>query len=192
MKNVLIILGNPIKNSFTDQILNAYLKGAEQSDANINVLDLNQLKFDLNFPTGYKDIKEPEPDLIKAQELILWANHIVFIYPNWWSTYPALLKGFIDRTFLPGFAFKYREHGLAVDKLLTGRSARLIVTMDSPPWYYKFVMKSPGHHSMKKGILNFCGISPVKITTLGPIKTASVSKKTRWLERVKKIGQKLN
>jgi putative NADPH-quinone reductase len=125
-----------------------------------------------------------------AQEMIRWADHLVFFYPNWWSTFPALLKGFIDRTFLPGFAFKYRTGNRTPEKLLTGKSARLIVTMDNSPWYYRWVLKQPGHNAMKRGTLQFCGINPVRITTVGPVKTSSEKTRQKWLRSISRLGER--
>ncbi len=191
MKKILIILGHPVKDTFSGQLFENYKQGALSSGAEVKELILRDLKFELNFSSGYRGDQELEPDLVKAQELITWAEHLVLIYPNWWSTFPALLKGFIDRTFLPGFAFKYRKGSLLWDKLLTGRSARLIITMDPPPWYYWLVYRRPGHNAMKRGILEFCGIRPVKITTIGSLKISSEQKRQQWLDKVKALGRKM-
>lgn len=191
MKKILIILGHPVKDTFSGQLFENYKQGALSSGAEVKELILRDLKFELNFSSGYRGDQELEPDLVNAQELITWAEHLVLIYPNWWSTFPALLKGFIDRTFLPGFAFKYRKGSLLWDKLLTGRSARLIITMDTPPWYYWLVYRRPGHNAMKRGILEFCGIRPVKITTIGSLKISSEQKRQQWLDKVKALGRKM-
>jgi putative NADPH-quinone reductase len=101
---------------------------------------------------------------------------------------PALLKGFIDRIFLPGFAFKYREGSQFWDRLLSGRSAHLLVTMDTPPWYFRWVYRMPGHNQMKRTILEFCGIKPVTISSFGPIKNSSQKKREKWLTKVTAYG----
>lgn len=191
MKKILLILGHPVKDTFSDSLRESYKKGALASGAEVREMTLRKLKFDLNFSEGYRGTQELEPDLLEAQENITWADHLVFIYPNWWSTFPALLKGFIDRTFLPGFAFRYRSGTLLWDKLLTGRSARLIVTMDTPPWYYWLVYRRPGHNAMKRGILEFCGIRPVRITTIGSLKISSDKKRMSWLSKVEKLGRQM-
>ena len=123
------------------------------------------------------------------QEEILAADHIVLVYPNWWSTFPALLKGFIDRVFVPGFAFKYHEKGPFWDKLLTGKTARLLVTMDTPWWYYWLVNRSAGHNAIKIGVLEFCGIKPVKISVFSPVKSSDEAKRKQWLEEVRQLGE---
>ncbi len=192
MKNILIIQGHPIKDTFSEHLKNAYKNGAESTKGNIEILKLRELDFELNFSEGYRGNQELEPDLVKAQELIKWADHLVFIYPNWWATFPALVKGFIDRTFLPGFAFQYRKNSMLWDKLLTGKSARIIVTMDSPIWYYRWFIKAPGHHAIKKGILEFCGIKPVRITSLGSVKKSTETQRTKWLKKIEYFGKAQN
>lgn len=191
MKKILIILGHPVKDTFSDSLRESYKKGALASGAEIREIVLRKLRFDLNFSEGYRGNQELEPDLVKAQQDITWADHIVLIYPNWWSTFPALMKGFIDRTFLPGFAFKYRKGSLLWDKLLKGRSARIIVTMDTPPWYYWLVYRRPGHNAMKRGILEFCGIRPVRVTTIGSLKISSEHKREQWIAKAERLGRKM-
>ena len=189
MKKILIINGHPDNESFCADLANSYKKGAELTKADCKLINLIDLNFDLNLHYGYRKRTELEPDLLKVQQDILDSDHLVFVYPTWWGTYPALLKGFIDRVFLPNFAFKYRDNSLLWDKLLKGKSARLIVTMDTPKWYYSLIYKSPGHNSMKKGILEFCGIKPVKIMAFGPIKSSDDKKRQNWIKRVEKLGQ---
>jgi putative NADPH-quinone reductase len=158
----------------------------------VKEIRVSDLRFDPVLHTGYRHTQTMEEDLVRSQKLIRWADHVVFVYPTWWGTMPALLKGFIDRVFLPGFAFKYRDNSVLWDKLLTGRSARLIVTMDAPVWYYRFVYGNAGHNAMKKATLQFCGIKPVKVTTIGSVKGSKRERLESWIEKVKSYGEKLN
>ncbi len=187
---ILVINGHPHKESLCAQLAENYLKGALQTGKNARLIHLADLNFSLNLKYGYQQRTPLEPDLQKAWDDIQAANHLVMVYPTWWGTYPALLKGFIDRLFLPGMAFRYRENSLLWDKLLKGKTARLLVTMDTPKWYYKLVYLQPGHNSMRKNILEFCGIKPVKITSFGPVKTASQKRITSWLLQVQKLGER--
>lgn len=186
-KNILIINGHPDRDSFCNELSLSYKNGVKRSGSDCILLNLINLNFD-PISKGYRKPIPLEPDLKDAQKKIKEAQLIVFVYPNWWGTYPALLKGFIERTFLPNFAFKYKENSFFWDKKLKGKSAQLIVTMDTPIWYYDFFLGKPGHRSMKKSILNFTGISPVRITTLSPIKTSSKQKRERWLCKIEKMG----
>lgn len=149
------------------------------------------MKFSPNLADGYRKITELEEDLIRSQDSIRWAEHLVFVYPTWWGTMPALLKGFIDRTVLPGFAFKYRDNSPWWDRLLTGRSARMIVTMDAPVWFFRLVYGKPGHNAMKKMILEFCGIKPVKKTSFGSVKRSSEKQRESRLKGVRTPGESL-
>jgi NAD(P)H dehydrogenase (quinone) len=189
-KNILIINGHPDKESLCFALAESYKSGAVQSGANCKLVNLSDLTFDPVLHHAYRKRTELEPDLITIQQNILDSNLIVFVYPTWWGTYPALLKGFLDRVFLPKFAFKYRENSLLWDKLLKGKSARLIVTMDTPAWYYSLIYKSPGHNSLKKGVLEFCGVKPVKVTSFGPVKTSDENKRKKWIYQVAELGRK--
>lgn len=188
--NILVINGHPDPESFCAALSEAYIQGAADSGAEVRYLDLGKLKFDPILKYGYRQRTELETDLIEAQELIRWANHLVFVYPTWWGAMPALLKGFIDRVFLPGFAFKYRKDSPLWDKLLTGKSAHLIVTMDTPSWYNRWINRHAGHNVMKRNILQFCGITPVRITEITPIKPSAKEQRAKWLEQVKRQGSK--
>jgi putative NADPH-quinone reductase len=191
MKKILLLNGHPDKESLCTQFAVSYVEGASAAGADCKLIHLTDLQFDLNLQHGYRKRTELEPDLLAARQDILEAEHLVFVYPTWWGTYPALLKGFIDRVFLPRYAFQYRENSLLWDKLLSGRSARLIVTMDTPKWYYALMYRNPGHNSMKKGILEFCGIKPVHISTFSPVKTASEGRRKQWIAQVRKLGESM-
>jgi len=191
MKRILIINGHPDKESYCFELAQSYKKGADLTGADCKLVNLIDLNFDPVLRQGYRKRTELEPDLLAIQQDILNADHLVFVYPTWWSTYPALLKGFIDRVFLPEFAFRYQEKSPFPEKLLKGKTARLIVTMDTPKWYYSLAYKRPGHNSMKIGILKFCGIKPVKITSFGPVKSSNKNKRDQWIDITEQLGQKL-
>ena len=189
MKKILIINGHPDQNSFSLALAKSYEKGVLSAGASCKLINLYELSFDPVLHTGYKVKSELEPDLVMAQQELAAADHLVFVYPNWWGTYPALLKGFIDRTFIPGFAFKYHSGDSWWDKLLSGKSGRLIVTMDTPIWYYSLGFSKPGHNSLSKCILGFCGVKPVKITAFSSVRYSDEKKREKWLDKVEKLGK---
>ena len=185
----MIINGHPDKESFCFALAESYKKGADTA-ADCKLVHLIDLKFNPILTYGYRKISELELDLVKMQAEILAADHLVFVYPNWWATMPALLKGFIDRIFVPNFAFKYRENSPFWDKLLKGKTARIIVTMDTPKWYYWLINRSAGHNAMRIGVLEFCGIKPVKISVFTPVKSSDESKRKKWLAEAEELGSK--
>ena len=188
MKKILIINGHPDAESFNAALAEAYKKGAIESGAEVKEIVVRELQFNPNLQFGYRKRTELEPDLLEAQAKIKWAEHLVWIYPVWWGSLPAILKGFIDRTFLPGFAFEKIENSVWWDKLLKGKSATIISTLDQPAWYYWLVYRQPSHNAMKKLTLQFSGINPVKITTIGPLRLSKDSYRANWLKKVENLG----
>ncbi|AUN97083.1 flavodoxin family protein [Bacteriovorax stolpii] len=169
----LIILGHPDKKSLCAALADNYEKGAREKGGEVERINISDLNFNPNLKNGYRVVQNLEPDLIEAQKKVKWATHIVIVFPVWWGGVPALLKGFLDRAFLPGFAFKYRENSHNWDKLLSGKSARLIVTSDAPVWWLYLTYFHPAVNMMKKAVLEFCGVSPVEVMSFGSIKDAS-------------------
>lgn len=190
-KNIVVILGHPDSNSYCASLAESYVKAAEEKGHNLKLFKLGDARFDPILHHGHNQRQELEPDLVEIREAIQWASHIVFVYPIWWGSIPALLKGFIDRTFLPGFAFRYRPNSIWWDRLLAGRSAHLIVTMDTPPWYYRWIYKMPGHNQMKITILEWCGVKPVKISSFGPLKDSTDQQRENWRQKVIKFAERI-
>jgi len=191
MKKIALINGHPNQESFNFTLAEAYKKGAEKSGAEIKEIIIRDLDFNPNLEFGYQKRIDLEPDLIKAWEIIQWADHLVWIHPVWWGGLPAITKGFIDRLFLPGLAFKYRENSVWWDKLLTGKTAHIITTLDQPSWYYRIFYGRPSINQLKKSTLEFCGIKPVKVTYIGIIKNSKEEQRKKWIEKVYSLGEKL-
>lgn len=191
--NILLILGHPSEHSFCKALLDAYQKGAEKSGATCRVLYISRLKFDVNLSDGYKtdEAMMLEDDLLSSQKLIQWADHIVFSYPNWWGFMPAIAKGFIDRVFLPGFAFKYQSGKLFPEKLLTGKSMRLLVTMDTPKWWFYLIYRASQYHILKNIVFGFVGFNPIRFSTFGFIRRSNDKQRSKWLLKVERLGTAL-
>lgn len=192
MKRTLIINGHPTPGSFCQALAEQYHQGALSQGQSSALLNLHELNFNPNLNFGYQKRMSWEPDLEKSWDLIKNADHLVFVYPNWWGTYPALMKGFIDRLFLPGMAFGRNEKSPLPTKLLKGKTARVMVTMDSPAFYYRLFTKQPGHRSMERSILNFVGIKPVKFSNFYGIKKSEDEKRKQWLNKSYQLGVALN
>ena len=191
-RKVLVVLGHPDQRSYCASLAAAYTRAARQAGATVRRLDLAKLDFDPILHEGYKSMQALEPDLLRAQRWITWAEHLVFAYPMWWGGAPALLKGFIDRTLHPGFAFKFQTpDALFWDKLLVGRSARLLITCDGPPTAIRLLYRNPAVQAMKGMTLEFCGISPVGVTLFGPVKSATNARFHLWQRKAEDLGASL-
>ena len=189
--NVLVINGHPREDSFSDALTKSFIEGANAGGVIITELKLTDLSFNPNVIKPSPRHQYFEDDINLSQQLILEADHLVFIYPTWWGTMPALLKGFIDRVFTPGFAFNEIEGGTGYEPLLKGRSAQIITTMDTPKWVYHLIYRAPGHNAIKRATLNFCGISPIQSFIITPVKHSSEAQRKKWLMQVKDKGAAL-
>lgn len=190
MRKIAIINGHPNKDSLNFGIAEAYRSGAIEAGAEVKEIVIRDLDFNPNLQFGYQKRMELEPDLVKAWEVIQWADHLVWIHPVWWGGFPALMKGFIDRLFLPGMAYKYRENSVWWDKLLKGKTAHIITTLDQPGWYYRLFFGRPSVNQLKKSILEYCGVKPVKLTYIGIIRNSKDEQRSQWLKKVKELGKK--
>ncbi len=189
MKKILIIQAHPDKESYNFALSEAYKKGALAAGAEVQEIIIRELDFNPNLQYGYRKRTELEPDLLDAQAKMNWAEHLVIVFPVWWGSVPAMFKGFLDRVLLPGFAFKKREDSLWWDKFLTGKSARIISTLDQPAWFYRLRYGRPSYHAIKQLTLHFIGISPVRTTTIGPIRNSKDSYRQKWLHKIEQLGK---
>jgi putative NADPH-quinone reductase len=128
------------------------------------------------------------PDIAAAQDCLRWANHVVVIFPLWLGDMPAMLKAFFEHVLRPGFAFHYRPSGFP-ERLLVGRSARIIVTMGMPAAVYRWFFRAHGLKNLKRNILRFVGISPVRDTIVGSVARLDKHSIARRLEQVKELGR---
>ena len=190
MKKIAIINGHPNKDSFNFGVAEAYKAGAIETGAEVREIIIRDLNFNPDLQFGYQKRMELEPDLMKAWETIQWADHLVWVHPVWWGGFPAIMKGFIDRLFLPGIAYKYRENSVWWDKLLKGKTAHILTTLDQPGWYYRLFFGRPSVNQLKKSILEYCGVKPVKLTYIGIIRNSKDEQRTQWLKKVKELGKK--
>jgi NAD(P)H dehydrogenase (quinone) len=189
MKKILVINCHPDKESFNFALAHAYREGALQAGAEVEEIEIAALQFNPNLQHGYRQRTELEPDLLQAWQKIQWADHLVWIHPVWWGGMPAIAKGFIDRLFLPGMAFKPREGSVWWDKLLKGKTAHIISTLDQPGWYYRLMFGRPSVNQLKKSTLQFCGITPVRVSYIGIVKTSTAAQRGKWLEKVEHMGK---
>jgi putative NADPH-quinone reductase len=164
--------------------MQAYAERARTMGHEVRIQQLGNMKFDPVLWQGYKEKQQLEADLIQAQENIIWCNHWVIVYPMWWGSVPALLKGFLDRVLLSGFAYKYHKTGPMWDKLLKGRTAALITTSDAPWWWIWLQYGNADLKMLKKATLGFCGFSPVKHIRIDRVRFLTEEQRKKQIERV--------
>ncbi|MEL6652787.1 MAG: NAD(P)H-dependent oxidoreductase [Bacteroidota bacterium] len=191
MKKILLINAHPWADSYNYALAEAYERGVSQTNAQLEVIRLAERSYNPNMIHRAELDKPIEPDIQDGIDKVRWSDHLVWVFPIWWYGYPALMKGFIDKVFLSGVAYRYQEKSPFPERLLKGKSARMIMTGDTPYWYYRLVMKEAATVQLRKGTLMFSGIKPVRTTYLGPIRQATAEKRQAWLEKVERLGREL-
>ena len=179
---------HPGVEGLSKELLTAYLKGASTTGAEIEKMALRDMTFDPILHEGYRKRQGWEPDLERAVAAIMACDHFVLAHPMWWGGQPAQLKGFLDRAFLPGVAFKYKEGNPMPEGLLKGRSATVLITGDTPGFILKYLYGNPIVRQTSTQILTFCGLKPNKIHYWGPVRKQKDSVLSNWLAQAEKRG----
>lgn len=190
-KRILVLAANPNKNSFTNFLAATYATAAKKNNE-VQLLEISDMIFDLDLSTGYTEALTLEDSLKAFQLSLQWCEHLVIFTPLWWGSLPAKLKGLIDRTLLPGFAFQYEKGKSIPKKLLLGRSAQIIMTMDTPPWYYFLLQGAPAIKQLKTATLEFVGFSTLKSKMIGPIITSTSESRSKWINNIEKLGSSVH
>lgn len=188
-KKVYILMGNPDMDTLSNAMADAYEEAALAAGHEVRRHNLPEMRFDPILHKGYKVIQELEPDLKTFQENVKWCNHFVIVYPNWWCTTPALLKGLFDRAWLPHFAFNMWDNGLGWTPRLKGRSARIIMLANSSPLLQWFLF-GEFTNELARATVGFSGIAPVKIKIFYPSEHAPKEKIAAWMKTVRGMARK--
>jgi putative NADPH-quinone reductase len=187
--NVLLIDGHPDQGRFASHLLDCYA-AALPASADVTRVAVRDLAFAPILRRGYAQRTAWEPDLAQLAEAFDAADHVVFAFPMWWGAEPAELKGLIDRLMLPGFMFAYHPDDPMWDRLMTGRSADVIMTMDTPPLFLWLAYGNAVVRRWKQQILGFVGFKPVRMLTLGPVRRGGAEKNlARWRGKIENLAR---
>lgn len=185
---VLIVDGHPDEGRLTSHLLDHYA-AALGAGVTITRIAVRALSFDPDLRQGYKSEQPWEPDLERLAAALVACDHLVVGFPLWWGSEPALLKGLLDRLLLPGFAFRYRRDDPFWDRLLAGRSADVVIVVDTPPWYLAFIYGNPVVRRWRRQILGFCGLKPIRFIMLGPTRRGGAAAKLpAWRKRIEHVA----
>jgi putative NADPH-quinone reductase len=190
-RRIAIIQGHPDPQGthFGHALAESYALGAREAGHEVRTIAVAALDFPV---VRTRDEWENAvfPDAIRAaQDTIKWAGHLVIVYPLWLGSMPALLKAFLEQVMRPGFATTPVQSGKLWHKLLTGRSARVVLTMGMPAFVYRWYFGAHSLRSLERNILGFVGIAPVRETLIGLVETCGDAKRGRWLEKMRALGR---
>ena len=193
LKKIFILLGHPDSVGMCNAIADTYERAARVAGHTVERLNIGQMQFDPILHQGYRAIQPMEPDLVRFQELIKWADHVVIVHPVWWVGMPALLKGLFDRAWLPGSAFRYMRmksgaRSIFWHRLYRGKTARIIITSGTAPVLVRLL---PGNVNaqLKWGILWFAGFS-THTTWFGPAENPTPELRAHWFSKIARLGAK--
>lgn len=190
LRHAMILSAHPEPQSFNRAIANAWRLGAMEGGVSVESIEVSELEFDPRRAGGYENETPLEPDLLRVQEAIARAAHVVVAFPLWWGSVPAVLKGLFDRALLPGWAFRFEEGALFPVPGLTGRSARVLVSMDGPTWYDSLANRASARNQVARATLGFCGFKPVSVSAFGGVGHSSSEKRQEILAKTRTIGKR--
>lgn len=189
-ERVLVIDGHPdpAGERLVHALAEAYREGAQLSHEVMSLriadLDFPLLRTQADYEKG-----EPSQAIRHCQSMLDWATHVVIVYPLWLGSMPAILKGLLEQTLRPGFAFSTRQQGRWPVKLQSGKSARIVVTMGMPGWLYRWYFRAHSLRSLQRNILHFVGFRRVRATLIGNVANLSEAQREAWLQRMRRLGR---
>lgn len=189
MSRVAIIVGHARADTYCEALGEAYRQGAASAGHESRLFVTSRMTFDPILHEGFERVQPLEPDLAEAHDALFAADHIVIVFPLWLGTLPAILKAFLERVLQPDLVEPAREGRFT--KPLAGKSARVIVTMGMPGFVYRWWFGAHALKMLKRNILGFVGVAPVRTTVLGNIAGVSPDRRRAWLEEAKAMGSRL-
>ncbi|CDN53939.1 NAD(P)H dehydrogenase (Quinone) [Neorhizobium galegae bv. officinalis bv. officinalis str. HAMBI 1141] len=190
MARIAIIQGHPDASEphLCHALADAYARGAEVGGHSVERIELARMG--VPFLTSQKEQEHGtvSPPIVDAQVKIGRSDHLVLIYPLWLGSMPALVKAFLEQVARPGFAYDTARRRFD-SGLLRGKSARVVITMGMPAWYYRIGYGSHSLKALKAGILHFVGIRPVRAALVGSVAARKFGG-AKWIARMEAMGQR--
>jgi putative NADPH-quinone reductase len=189
--NILIIDGHPdpAAQRLVHALADAYRQGAEEARHDVRVVRVADLTFPVLRSQAEYEKDEPVEEVRQAQHLMDWATHVVIFYPLWLGSMPAMLKALFEQMLRPGFAFSTTTLGKGPAKYLSGKSARIVVTMGMPAFIYRWYFRAHSLRSLQRNILKFVGFRRVRATIVGRAGSLNRAQCQEWLATLRKLGR---
>jgi len=186
MARIVVIVGHARTATYCEALGESYVKGAQAGGHEVKLFVTSRMTFDPILHEGFERAQPLEEDLKEAHDAILAADHLVFVFPLWLGTLPAIFKGFLERVMQPDLVALSKKQKFP--KLLKGKSARVIVTMGMPGLIYRWVFGAYALKMLKRNILRFLGVAPVRSLVYGNVEGVGSKGRGKWLKDVEKLG----
>jgi len=190
-RRILLIQGHPdsVSHHLNRTLLQAYAEGAEAAGHSVRRTEVGALDFPVLRSANAWNMEAVPPTLKPAQDDIVWAQHMVIFFPLWLGDMPALLKAFLEQVARPGFAVGPEGAKPFGRKPLSGRSARVVVTMGMPALAYRWLYRAHSVKSLERNILGLMGFAPVNETLIGSVDGLGAAGVARWKNKLRKLGR---
>ncbi len=190
-RRILLIEGHPDASveRLNHALADAYADGARAGGHEVRRIALGALDFPVLKTAEAWHHGTLPPTLQPAQDGIAWAQHVVIFFPLWLGDMPALLKAFLEQVARPGFAVGPEGAKPFGHKPLSGRSARVVVTMGMPALAYRWYFRAHSIKSLERNILGFVGFAPIHETLVGSVENLGTAGVARWLSKLRKLGE---
>lgn len=191
----LIVYNHPREGSFCSAIREAVENGLKTGNHEYKVVDLDRDGFDPVMREkdlaafvkagriGEDGLENVDPIVLRYMKKLRWAEHLVLIFPIWWMTMPAMMKGFVDKVIFPGVVYKM-EDGNLVSMLSSLKQVTVITTMNTAQDVYKDVFGNSIEGSLIKGTFNKIGIHDIRWISLNKVKQSGDEKRWLWLDEI--------
>ena len=188
-RSIVVIQGhpNPDPARLCRALANAYVKGARDAGHTVSEIDIATLDFPI-LRTATEFAGPVSETLRSAFETIKAADHIVLVFPLWLGTLPALTKAFFEQVAHRNVAFEDSKDGGWPKGALSGRSARIVVTMGMPAFIYRFWFLAHGLRGFERNVLALIGIKPIRETLFGMVEGVSAETRESWIRQMGKLG----
>jgi NAD(P)H dehydrogenase (quinone) len=191
-RRFLVVLAHPVPESFAASAAKAVVETLEAKGHAVDLLDLYAEDFDPRLTaterTAYMEPNyQPREDVSSIVARLKAADGLVLVFPQWWFSLPAIMKGFIDRIFVPGVAFEHDKAGGRIVPLMTHiRSFWVVTSTGSPWWVVHLYMGNPVKRILKRGVAAFCAKSvDFRMLALHDMDRATQDKRKNFLAKLR-------
>lgn len=194
----LIVFNHPYDGSYCNAILESVQEGLKLGGHKCKLIHLDKDGFDpvmrgkdlMAFvqagKVGEEALRVVDPIVMTYKKKLEWAEHLVMIFPIWWMSMPAMMKGFVDKVIFPSVAYNM-DGGRLKSRLLALRQVTVITTMNTPADVYREMFNNSVEGSLIKGTFNQIGIHDVRWISLNKVKQSGDEKRREWLDDLRDI-----
>jgi putative NADPH-quinone reductase len=191
-RRILVVVGHPIRDTLNHALAHAYTDAAHTNGAEVRVHDLAGERIPSTENTDQLRVRHGDtahlaPIVRRYIDDLRWAQHVVVLFPQWWGTYPAVLKEYLDRVVLSGVTFRNRR-GLLPLRMLTGRTARILMTADGPGWWNRMRYRNAAETSLARATFEYCGVRMAGVTRFMKVRFSTPERRAGWLVRAAALG----